>query len=170
MKDHDLLSLVEMIDGCGTTLLDTFNNLLAFAKISNVVEQDKDGKSERPGLQTAEAAIAVMDLSKLVQDVVEFVQIAYEKTKGPTAPHDNSIYATPEEGGEQPPDSSVLVSVQIQNQPSWTSKLNFGTWKRIVANIFGRSPPSSTLHNPHSRDHVGVFRGCLSMILFIPSC
>ncbi|KIW00177.1 uncharacterized protein PV09_08218 [Verruconis gallopava] len=144
LDDPDLLSMIDMIDSCGTTLLDTFNNLLDYAKINNVSkadgsEEEKDGLGKRVRKSDAKST----DLSLLVQDVVEAVNLGHmSKTAFQNSQQAHAVFTTLAELAEAEgdfPDHSVIVTVNIEKRPSWVTKLDPGAWKRIVMNIVGNA-------------------------------
>jgi signal transduction histidine kinase len=126
-------SMLAMIQSCGTTLLDTMNHLLEFAKINNLSQSKtkmaEDGKS---GLE-------IVDLSRLVEDVAENVSTGYAFE---TNPHRQDIraQATPStptnENGLVLP---VLVTLDMQPSDKWEMSLDTGAWKRVVMNLVGNA-------------------------------
>jgi signal transduction histidine kinase len=140
VNDPALLSMLDMIDSCGTTLLDTFNNLLDYAKINNTARSGSpaDVVEGRPEVQPT---ITFQDLSALIQVVVDGVHLGHSKTSVLMTTHNETIFTTISEfdqGGEKTPDETVLVSINIEKRPSWITKLDAGSWKRIVMNLVGK--------------------------------
>ena len=84
-----------------------------------------------------------MDLSILVQDVVEAVSLGHaSKTAFQTSSQQNAVFTTLAElaqAEEEFPDQSVIVTMNVEKRSSWTTKLDPGAWKRIVMNIFGNA-------------------------------
>jgi signal transduction histidine kinase len=141
VDDPSLLSLLDMIDSCGTTLLDTFNNLLDYAKINNIAQSRRPTELAN-GAPKFKPANSVEDLSNLVQAVVDGVHLGHTKTSVLMTTHNENIFTEPSEfdqGGEQSPDEAILVTINIEKQPSWVTKLDAGSWKRIVMNLVGTS-------------------------------
>ncbi|KAK4246906.1 hypothetical protein C7999DRAFT_41704 [Corynascus novoguineensis] len=68
ISNQALLSTLDMLDSCATTLLDTFNNLLDHAVVNH------SGLRRSPGA-LMDSAIREMDLGALVEDVVEVVRM-----------------------------------------------------------------------------------------------
>ncbi|KAL2136859.1 hypothetical protein VTI74DRAFT_585 [Chaetomium olivicolor] len=134
ISDRSLLSTLDMLDSCATTLLDTFNNLLDHAIVTH------SGASETSPI----SEFRTVDLGALVEEVVEAVtvgQLAAEVLGMQTPP-------TRRRGPYYPPaltsaeadfkDRPLLITVQIARFP-WTFSVNVGAWKRIVMNIFGNA-------------------------------
>jgi signal transduction histidine kinase/DNA-binding NarL/FixJ family response regulator len=141
VEDAELLPMLDMIDSCGTTLLDTFDNLLDFAKINRAVKAV--GKQESLSKPKPNSDLLLTDLSRLVEDVVESVQLGHTSK---TAFHGSSqregiLMAITElsNANEDLPDTSVLVTLNIEKRASWMTKLDIGAWKRIVMNLFGNA-------------------------------
>lgn len=120
LSDRHLLSTLDMLDSCATTLLDTFNNLLDHAIVTH------SGTSSLSGVRT-------VDLGGLVEDVVEAVKLGHRSGNV----FDMQTSLVPARRNEQP-DRPLLVSVQIARF-QWRLPLNVGAWKRIVMNIFGNA-------------------------------
>ncbi len=118
ISDRFLLSTLDMLDSCASTLLDTFNNLLDHAIVTH------SGTSSLSGIRN-------VDLGELVEDVVEAVKLGHQSGNV-------SDLQTSATGGRGSAGLPLLVTVQIAKYP-WNLPLNVGAWKRIVMNIFGNS-------------------------------
>ncbi|GAB7348884.1 hypothetical protein MBLNU459_g7581t4 [Dothideomycetes sp. NU459] len=144
-------SLVDMIESCGNTLLDTMNHLLDFAKINNLASQTPRRKGSS---QEHQDSTSVNDLALLVQDVIEGVYLGHHSS---TATHrkagheDCAAAKTALSDGAVLPQSTtsgcaatcndghVAVLIDIDERPDWKVPLNAGAWKRIVMNLFANS-------------------------------
>ena len=118
VSDRFLLSTLDMLDSCASTLLDTFNNLLDHAIVTH------SGTSSLSGIRN-------IDLGELVEDVVEAVKLGHQSGNvfdlQTSAPGNKGLAGLP-----------LLVTVQIAKY-QWRLPLNVGAWKRIVMNIFGNA-------------------------------
>ncbi|KAK4118613.1 hypothetical protein N657DRAFT_368423 [Parathielavia appendiculata] len=136
ISDPTLLFTLDMLDSCGTTLLDTFNNLLDYAM---VIGDGKSGAREPP-VVTKQA-----DLGKLVEDVVETVHFSHlSEVAVRTSPDQKRTYAVNplSEAATQdvPPDPAVpLITVNVARSLNWELDIDVGAWKRIVMNLFGNA-------------------------------
>lgn len=131
ISDSSLLSTLDMLDSCGETLLDTFNNLLDHAIAI------KDGSGTHAPVKKVQTA----DLAALVEEVVETVHFSHLAEKAfqtslqrrggysAQAPGSDALQAT------QP----LLVMLNIAPAASWNLSVDVGAWKRIVMNIFGNA-------------------------------
>jgi signal transduction histidine kinase/ActR/RegA family two-component response regulator len=144
ISDPSVIAMVDMIDSCGSTLLDTFNNLLEHARINKspalpvankTVDQEADTESK---LSTQQRLV---DLGHLVEDVVEIVTLGYtasEKHKGPVRRSSTSTLAS-QLDDEEDTKIPVLVTVNIEPGVDWLQKVESGAWKRIVMNLVGNA-------------------------------
>ncbi|KAK3333088.1 hypothetical protein B0T19DRAFT_458192 [Cercophora scortea] len=131
LTDHSLLSTLDMLDSCGTTLLDTFNNLLDHAI---AIDAGKSSKAPVAHIQFA-------DLGGLVEDVVEAVKIShlYENAPKQSLQRKGVYTAETSIGEDDPPDRPLLVILNIGKRPTWKLPVAVGAWKRIVMNIFSNA-------------------------------
>lgn len=133
--------LLDMIDSCSTTLLETFDNLLDFAKINTTKKaMNMYEHAFHPKLR---ADLPLIDLGGLVEETVELVQLGHYSRIGFHGEQEsivtsmaellsNSGASTP---GESLPDSSVLVTVNIEKRATWMTRIDTGAWKRISKSI-----------------------------------
>ncbi|KFA53335.1 hypothetical protein S40293_06679 [Stachybotrys chartarum IBT 40293] len=131
VADAALLSTIDMIDSCGTTLLDTFNNLLDHAKISNANKSSASSGEE----------IRLVNLGEMVEDVVEAVKTSYSsETAFHSSMQRKGLYSAEAVDGENgSPKQPVLVVLSIDTKLNWRMSVNVGAWKRIIMNIFGNA-------------------------------
>ncbi|KAK3374679.1 hypothetical protein B0H63DRAFT_512765 [Podospora didyma] len=130
ITDPSLLSALDMLDSCGTTLLDTFNNLLDHAIVTNA------GKGA-----TTPPVNDLADLGGLVEDVVEAVKFSHlSENAFHSSVHRKGVYSSELAHPDKPAaDRVLLVALNIEKRTSWKLPLDIGAWKRIVINIFGNA-------------------------------
>ncbi|KAI5201896.1 hypothetical protein E4T39_05050 [Aureobasidium subglaciale] len=157
-QNESKVELVEMIQTCSSTLLDTLNHVLDFSRVNKLTDVD----SESPALTCAEKTEASQnafgDLSEeylcgLVQDVVEGVHFgqasrkaAYNKILSTSvekpAGNDSSL-DTIIDGARntisQPLDDTVAVYLNMESRAEWCMMLRAGAWKRLVMNLFANA-------------------------------
>ncbi|KAK0702140.1 hypothetical protein B0H67DRAFT_457048, partial [Lasiosphaeris hirsuta] len=132
ISDPSLLSTLDMLDSCGKTLLDTFNNLLDHA----IAIKD------RKGTRTPISKLQVVDLAELVEDVVEAVHFshlsenAFQSSLHPKGAYSKTKMHKPAAGKEGGP---PLVTLKIAKRATWKLPADIGAWKRIVMNIFSNA-------------------------------
>ncbi|KAF2817283.1 uncharacterized protein BDZ99DRAFT_565051 [Mytilinidion resinicola] len=155
---HDHVSdMVAMIESCGNTLLDTLTNLLDFAKINSLLKPQSSNPDVPKKLQEVDVRMSIkqdVDMSLLVQDVIEGVYLGFNGYSYRTSPNMDqhsrhwihSQNPSSQDGVTQDP---PLVTFDIENRPSWILELDVGAWKRIVMNVFGNAikytPGSGTI-------------------------
>ncbi|KAK0704049.1 hypothetical protein B0T26DRAFT_599086, partial [Lasiosphaeria miniovina] len=130
ITDPSLLWKLDMLDSCGTTLLDTLNNLLDHAIVVN------DGKPGKPL-----ANLQISDLGRLVEDVIEAVNFSHlSENAFQLSMHRHGVYSTESSGvGIDPPPRQLLVAINIETNAAWKLVLDIGAWKRIIMNLFGNA-------------------------------
>jgi signal transduction histidine kinase/CheY-like chemotaxis protein len=147
ISDAATMGLVDMIDSCGSTLLDTFNNLLDHAKIlhptsKNDPEDTTSIASNSPtgnSKETSTARYGLVDLGHLVEEVVEIVTLGHNSVsaiqKGSVCRSSTSTLHSESNESTQ----TVLVTVNIEPGIDWTLRLETGSWRRIIMNLVGNS-------------------------------
>lgn len=127
-------NMIDMIESCGNTLLDTMNHLLDFAKINNLARNVPKAKasSNSPPEHGELSVSSSVDVSNLVQEVVESVYLGHvsKYSVASTVPMDSDVFRQ---------DHSVLVTMNIEPRKDWTFNIQVGAWKRIVMNLFGNA-------------------------------
>ncbi|KAG9659379.1 rhamnogalacturonate lyase, partial [Aureobasidium melanogenum] len=141
-------SLINTIETCGKTLLDTFDNLLSYAKINNLSNSNYRRPSvsstrtetHRNGGDTSQSSV---DLSILVEEVVdtafaghEFVRVTPLKTgmttHGVVPAHLTTAH--PAKGLE-----AITVLLEYDTTSNWVFTTQAGSWIRIVLSLVGNS-------------------------------
>ncbi|QDS76017.1 hypothetical protein FKW77_004904 [Venturia effusa] len=142
LKDPDCFHMLDMIDASATTLLDTFDNLLDFAKI-NTAAKSMDPKQTSHLKQSVERELPLVDLSRLVEEVVETVQIGHEAKTGFHA-EEERITPLIEDAdlssdmADMLPDTAVLLPLTIPC--TFHFKNGFSTLTfHVVMNLLGNS-------------------------------
>ncbi|KAK0649989.1 hypothetical protein B0T16DRAFT_324305 [Cercophora newfieldiana] len=136
ISDPALLSTLDMLDSCGRTLLDTFNNLLEHAiTIKNGVEGFRS-------LTVSTTTPELTDLGDLVQDVVDAVHFSHlsERAFQSTLQRgrDGGNYTLPSGEHIVGSDSPLLVVLEIEKR-DWMLPVDAGVWKRFIMNLFGNA-------------------------------
>lgn len=158
-------SLLETINACGRTLLDTMNQVLDFSKIVSLEKSWRQVKKARrdskedvvDNIKGVDSMAALLDshvcedICTLVEEVVEGVCLGHSYGRsagtGSTGPSrassmpsgtGSSSLSTPdsETTGEIRPDVEVIVDV---DEGDWVFKTQPGALRRIIMNIFGNA-------------------------------
>ncbi|KAH8599507.1 hypothetical protein B0O99DRAFT_668831 [Bisporella sp. PMI_857] len=123
--------LVETIDSCGRTLLDTINHILDFSKINHFEKNWRRTRrgGHRPVPRSTNSALALrqsdlpminlfadVDISTVCEEVVETSSLAAEHAKHP--------------------DVAVILDVDVQNYHFTTQP---GAFRRVIMNLLGNA-------------------------------
>ncbi|KAI5236225.1 hypothetical protein E4T43_08782 [Aureobasidium subglaciale] len=137
-------SLINTVETCGKTLLDTFDNLLSYSKINNLTNSSN---YRRPSVTSTRSELhrngtdsiqSPVDLSILAEEVIhtafagnEFVRVIPPKsgisTRGTPSAH-------PVKGLE-----AITVLLDYDTSKDWTFTTQAGGWIRIILNLVGNS-------------------------------
>ncbi|KAL5003041.1 hypothetical protein BDV10DRAFT_180734 [Aspergillus recurvatus] len=126
--------LVDMVESCGLTLLDTLNHLLDFSGINNLtaLEDPAQGLSDA-GMTSLEADF---DLGDLVEEVVE---VQYTGQNLPKAAIHLNHRSHPSSQEFEAEATELSVIVRVEDMPTWKVHSVPGAWRRIVMNLLGNS-------------------------------
>jgi signal transduction histidine kinase len=140
--------MVSNINASGRVLLDTINHVLDFSKVNKKVKgrgkvlKRRSNKEKRLSFRDYDhldnTADDTADVCILSEEVMESVWAGRNMSK--------LLYGTPSSQQKSPPQSMatppedpVTVIMDITWQPSWTSEMDAGAWRRILMNLFGNS-------------------------------
>jgi hypothetical protein len=157
-------NLINSIETCGRTLLDTIDHLLDYTKINRstiVCREEKNSRREarehgiiptktaRPNATTATAQD--VDICTITEEVLNAVSAGYDihrlaasRSSTGRRPLDSS-YADDTSGDPGAPHTAnshlnnVAVSVDIAKNANWTFRTQAGAWRRVVMNIYSNS-------------------------------
>lgn len=111
--NHDnAATIIRTIESCGSTLLETMDNLLTFTKVA-------------PSLREKQINTAVVDLAALVEDVVQICIMSQSFRESAVA--------------GSPTTRDLTVVCDTQPGVNWLVKTNAGVWKRILLNLLGNA-------------------------------
>jgi signal transduction histidine kinase len=154
-------SLLETINACGRTLLDTMNQVLDFSKIVSLEKswrqmkrsrgQRRDVKEDADSVSGIDSMAALLDtctcenIAVLAEEVVEGVCLGHSYGRSTSRPSHSSaqsragssVLSTP---SDEPSDmcSDVEVIVDIE-EGDWIYRTQPGALRRIIMNIFGNA-------------------------------
>lgn len=149
--------IVDTIASCGSTLLDTFDNLLAFAKINNFTTSRNQGQvrsssslsaAGREGLPGNPKSLTLdIDLSHIVEEVMDSSIAGHHFRTNIGNEHNGSVHEKERSDPEQTP-----ITVICDIQPvDWVITSQPGVWKRIVMNLLGNSLKYTSIGYIHVR-------------------
>ncbi|PBP15573.1 M3R8, histidine kinase-group I protein sequence [Diplocarpon rosae] len=132
--------IIRTITVCGEVLLDTVDQILDFARTTKTTSASTTTEPSRPGRLSGPDAKAVttLDLSDLVETVVEGVSIGHNFRKLTLG----SLDAPHGAAGPRAPDSlqsKVMIILSIDWKASWLLRSQVGVWTRIVMNLVGNA-------------------------------
>ncbi|KAB8259980.1 hypothetical protein BDV32DRAFT_149949 [Aspergillus pseudonomiae] len=145
-------SLLETIDACGRTLLDTMNQVLDYSKIVSLekswrhFKRDRTVPSDYRALDRLSAHLDTYvstDLALLTEEVVEGVCLGHAYGQKSTISSDQPVVVSPVEDPSHKsnlshPQPAVDVVVNIA-QNDWVYQTQPGALRRIIMNVFGNA-------------------------------
>ncbi|KAJ5095199.1 hypothetical protein N7532_007490 [Penicillium argentinense] len=146
-------SLLETVNACGRTLLDTMNQVLDFSKILSLERQRKRSKHRKdprkpktPDESPARLdALVPTDLAILAEDVVDSVCLGHSHIQRSTTFTNNPNGISPTSSSPPPTDSNRMVSdldVEVVvdiSENDWLYKVQPGSLRRLVMNLLGNA-------------------------------
>ncbi|KAL2813119.1 hypothetical protein BJX63DRAFT_231320 [Aspergillus granulosus] len=141
-------SLLETINACGRTLLDTMNQVLDFSKIVSLERQSRQSKAKNKHVYSDIKDISPdgldtdvpTDLALLAEEVVEGVCLGHAYSQKSSFNPTSLTTDMPSVGRANHPGSQgdVEVTVDIMHT-DWTYHTQPGALRRIIMNIFGNA-------------------------------
>lgn len=122
--------IVSTVESCGSTLLDTVENLLAFAKVNRVRARTDTTRERR--LPTVDLAALVEDVTQMLIAGHHFRQVV--ETSG--GPHHRN---TDLRGHDNDTPPGLAVICDISPGCDWIFNTDASVWKRILMNLLGNS-------------------------------
>lgn len=140
-------SLLETVNACGRTLLDTMNQVLDFSKVVSLertwrsLKRRKESPLDFKGTDKLASHLdsyVVTDLAILAEEVVEGIclGLAYGQNSG--APADLSVLSSNSLSKAQPNRSTVDVIIDVAHG-DWVYRTQPGALRRIIMNVFGNA-------------------------------
>jgi signal transduction histidine kinase len=139
--------MMNSLHACGTTLLDTINHVMDYAKIS---EANKSVSSKRlknantirlssKPLKSRRRKDPAFDLSIATEEVVEavfsgssYVPVTSKLMEAPLSPTDDYAMSFPQR-------KARFVVLDLACEDDWVFSFPIGSWRRIVMNLFGNA-------------------------------
>jgi len=130
--------LVETVDTCGRTLLDTINHLLDFSKINNFT-RNKSKRQKDP--ETRQADMLSLDstvhLPTITEEALETVFAGYSSSLD-SYDDTNFSYAKAKDSLHHR-NVEVVVDIEAKDHENWLLCTERGAWKRLVMNLVSES-------------------------------
>ncbi|KAL4805595.1 hypothetical protein BDV18DRAFT_161244 [Aspergillus unguis] len=141
-------SLLETINACSRTLLDTMNQVLDFSKIVSLERKARQSRQrgrqllpdDNPKASAGLDSSVPTDLALLAEEVVEGVCLGHAYSQKSSS---NPLGTVPEiskigRGNHSGSESNVEVTVDI-SENNWTYYTQPGVLRRIIMNVFGNA-------------------------------
>lgn len=142
-------SLLETINGCGRTLLDTMNQVLDFSKIKSrgrarrklkCKKESSDDSKDVDNVQARLDTYVLTDVAALAEEVVDGVCLGqhYRQRTTASAGQSASFSRPAKTDDEMDPSTNVEVIVDIAKN-DWVYKVQPGSLRRIIMNVLGNA-------------------------------
>lgn len=155
-------SMIDTIERCGRTLLDTIQHVLDFAKINNFTKPDRNEKkderlSDEPPRSQMMGLSVDIDLSVITEDVIDAVYAGHEFQGNLPLGVTDEASGFPSEGlrrsgvndsdtiPDQSPDQPALkkeplaIIMDIGWRSNWSFNTQSGALRRVLMNLFGNA-------------------------------
>jgi signal transduction histidine kinase/CheY-like chemotaxis protein len=138
-NDPSLISLMDMIESCTATLLDTFDHLLAFARVNSRAQDTSPEDSKSLKKNSICGKRANLDLGEVLEDMIEVVSLGHSHSLQRDSGLKGEQQHEPFSRNSLIPLNSVLVTTNIERNCDWNLPLDIGAWKRIILNLFSNA-------------------------------
>jgi signal transduction histidine kinase len=155
-------SMIDTIERCGRTLLDTIQHVLDFAKINNFTKPKRNAKqdegSSSQGPRSRKMGLSVdIDVSVITEDVIDAVYAGHEFQANSSLGVSDEASGFPSEGlrrsgvndrdtiPDQPLEQPALkkerlaIIMDIGWRSNWTFNTQSGALRRVLMNLFGNA-------------------------------
>lgn len=155
-------SMIDTIERCGRTLLDTIQHVLDFAKINNFTKPKRNARQDEglssQGPRSRKMGLSVdIDVSVLTEDVIDAVYAGHEFQGNSSLGVADEASGFPSEGlrrsgvndrdiiPDQPSDQPALkkerlaIIMDISWRSNWTFNTQSGALRRVLMNLFGNA-------------------------------
>lgn len=137
-------SLLDTVNACGRTLLDTMNQVLDYSKIVSLEKRGRHSKRvkelERPPDKSHLDAPVPSDLSTLTEEVVEGVCLGHEYGQRSADSTDQMVTlsqnADSQSSSQNRPEVDVTIDIARND---WVYQTQPGALRRIIMNVFGNA-------------------------------
>lgn len=123
------MDMINTINSCGKTLLDTINHVLDFAKVIKNTTK-KPVRTAEKRLRAARRASPdhmneLSDICVLAEEVIDSVYAGRRLNKTASS--------------KSPVSAAVIVILNISYETNWNFKLNIGAFRRVLMNVFSNA-------------------------------
>jgi signal transduction histidine kinase len=125
--------LVETVDTCGRTLLDTINHLLDFSKINNFTrnksKRQKQSESRQADMLSLDSTVHLPTITEEALETVFAGHSSSASSREEANPTQSSKDSAPKRNVE------VVVDIEAKDHENWLLCTEGGAWKRLVMNL-----------------------------------
>ncbi|KAG9564362.1 hypothetical protein KCU71_g6019, partial [Aureobasidium melanogenum] len=131
--------LIETVETCGRTLLDTINHLLDFSKINNFTrnksKRQKDSETRQADILSLDSTV---HLPTITEEALETVFAGYASS---ASHHEesNASHIPKHTVMTRDRDVKLIVDIEAKDHANWLLCTEGGAWKRLVMNLTGNS-------------------------------
>ncbi|KAG9672586.1 hypothetical protein KCU95_g3500, partial [Aureobasidium melanogenum] len=130
--------LVETVETCGRTLLDTINHLLDFSKINNFTrnksKRQKNSETRRADMLSLDSTV---HLPTITEEALETVFAGYSCAA--SSREESNNHASKHTHMTTDRDVKIIVDIEAKDHENWLLCSEGGSWKRLVMNLTGNS-------------------------------
>ncbi|KAJ5288672.1 CheY-like superfamily [Penicillium angulare] len=140
-------SLLETVNACGRTLLDTMNQVLDFSKVVSLertwksMKRSKESPLDLKGTDKLASHLdtyVATDLSILAEEVVEGICLGHAYGRKSSAAADMPVVMSSNSAKAPIPSSNVDVIIDMAHN-DWVYRTQPGALRRIIMNLFGNA-------------------------------
>ncbi|KAJ5153209.1 uncharacterized protein N7482_009687 [Penicillium canariense] len=140
-------SLLETVNACGRTLLDTMNQVLDFSKVVSLertwrsLKRNKESPLDFKGTDKLASHLdsyVVTDLAILAEEVIEGICLGHTYGQNSYASADLPVLLSHNHTKHLGPSSNVDVVIDVQHR-DWIYRTQPGALRRIIMNVFGNA-------------------------------
>jgi signal transduction histidine kinase len=147
--DSFQVSMLNSLNACGQTLLDTINHVMDYAKIREETRNVSSRRlksthtvrlSSKP-LKSRRSRAGAFDLGIATEEVVEavFSGSSYVPVSGAVMARASSSSESESESVTTPKRKTCFIVLDLAHEENWVYNFPIGSWRRIVMNIFGNA-------------------------------
>jgi signal transduction histidine kinase len=133
-SDPISIDMINTVESCGSTLLETLDNLLTFAKI-NRASATEDRNPAIAGTTQDHTSLPRVDLSALVEEITQMCMVGHNFRQTVEKSNTGAILDSP--GAGRNPTVTVICDIAPRNE--WVFNTGAGVWKRVLMNLLGNS-------------------------------
>jgi signal transduction histidine kinase len=133
-SDPTSIDMINTVESCGSTLLETLDNLLTFAKINRASATEVRNTAIAGNTQD-HTSLPRVDLGALVEEITQMCMVGHHFRQTVEKLNTGAILDSPSVGRNP----TVTVICDIAPRDEWDFNTGAGVWKRVLMNLLGNS-------------------------------